>query len=624
MRRSASLSAALILLLTGSRARGDDAPPAPIVVLTAYEREAIDKVRKTLGNAPIDESPEGKVIESVEIARFEVLDERDLPGNRRDAVVVNVAESPDVPLPDVFNAIHVVSKDYVIRREMLLKEGDVYRATLVQETARNLRSLAQLSQTNIVALAGSDSNKVRLLVVTKDLWSLRLSYDLTATPGGIESFTFIPQETNIGGQHWGANLRYVYQPLSNTFGFGLRVPRIGWSRIGASAGASVTTNALTGNVEGQGISAGVGQPLFSTRTPWAYNLSGSFTAGVARRYVNAKLAGYKLELPDAATTEEKNAATIIPFQYRSLRSEVSAELTRSYGWATKFNLTGALNYSAQSYRTIDDALYPQPLIDQFVARNIPIGERRVGPSLTASTFRNEFLALTDVQTFALQEDVQLYQSLSATVYPYFDAFGSSRNVFGGSLAAGYTLPIRGGRQSGFIAARVATFAELEATSRARVSDGSYSASLRLVTPKTAFGRLVVAGSFANRYANYLNQRVGLGGDTRLRGYPSNFYTGKDLLIGNVELRSPSFRFLSLQVGGVAFFDIGDTPDGIEKTVLKQSVGAGIRVLIPWLNRVVARGDLGFPLNRTQAACGINGVGCRIDPVSFFFAFDQAI
>ncbi len=603
----------MVLGSTRAHARdaASDAPPPTKIDLTPYEREAIDTARSKLG-AKLVESPEGKIIESIVIARYDVIDERDMPAR----VWVDIADSPDVPLPDALNAIHIVSKDYVVRREMLLHEGDAYRAVLVQETARNLRALSQLSGVNIVAVSGSDQDHVRLLVVTKDLWSLRLSYDITATPGGVESFVFVPQETNLGGHHVGLNLRYVYQPLSNTFGAGLNIPRFGLSRVGASVAGSFATNALTGAVEGQSISLAISRPLYSTRTEWSWSSAGNFTNGVSRRYVNAKLGGY-----DAAATKARDD---IPYEYKSQSRGLSAGATRSWGWRTKWNLSGSLAYSNRSFTTIDDLSKFDPrAVNEFKQRIVPVGERRIGPKVTLSTYQNEFLALTDVQTYALQEDVSLYQSLSASVYPVLEALGSTRNVVGGSLSAQYTVPLRAGKQAGYLSTAASTFAEVD-TARGKVSDGAVTTSMRLVSPKTSLGRLVLVGSYVSRYANYLNDMNGVGGDTRLRGYPSNFFTGKDLVLGNVELRSRSFRLLSLQVGGVAFFDIGDTPNGLANTVIKEDVGVGARVLIPWLNRVVFRADLGFPLNRTQAACGTNGTGCKIDPVSFFVSFDQAI
>jgi hypothetical protein len=51
----------------------------------------------------------------------------------------------------------------------------------------------------------------------------------------------------------------------------------------------------------------------------------------------------------------------------------------------------------------------------------------------------------------------------------------------------------------------------------------------------------------------------------------------------------------VQVGGAAFFDTGDAFDGFDSMVLKKSAGFGLRLLFPQFDKVVVRGDWGFPL-----------------------------
>ena len=48
----------------------------------------------------------------------------------------------------------------------------------LDESVRALRSFQQISLVLVVALVGSSSDKVRLLVVTKDVWSLRAQFDI--------------------------------------------------------------------------------------------------------------------------------------------------------------------------------------------------------------------------------------------------------------------------------------------------------------------------------------------------------------------------------------------------------------------------------------------------------------
>jgi len=100
-----------------------------------------------------DPSPEGKVVERVEVAPLDVFEERDV-------------------LPRWLNVFHATTRKGVVRQEVLLREGDRYQQVLVDDTIRNLRRLPgvpQLSAVLVVAAAGSAPGRVVLVVITKDV-----------------------------------------------------------------------------------------------------------------------------------------------------------------------------------------------------------------------------------------------------------------------------------------------------------------------------------------------------------------------------------------------------------------------------------------------------------------------
>src|SRR4029077_15142118 len=117
--------------------------------------------------ARVDPSPEGKLIEQIDFVRLDPIDRHD-------------------PLPVAVNAPHATSRVSLLRREILTKEGDRYRPVLVDESARNLRNLPQLSLVLCIPMNGSTPDRVRLVVITKDVWSLYVDFDIAATPGGME------------------------------------------------------------------------------------------------------------------------------------------------------------------------------------------------------------------------------------------------------------------------------------------------------------------------------------------------------------------------------------------------------------------------------------------------------
>jgi hypothetical protein len=161
-----------------------------------------------------------------------------------------------------------------------------------------------------------------------------------------------------------------------------------------------------------------------------------------------------------------------------------------------------------------------------------------------------------------------------------------------------------------------------------IADGSIETDLHFVTPSLGIGRIVLDGGVLDRYRNYLNRTSYLGGTGRLRGYPSNYFAGKDVVVYNAEFRSRPIEILSCQLGGAFFIDGGHAADSMDHLDPRHSVGVGMRILFPQLDRLVFRADIGFPLqNRGPNPGSGGGTGSTSDPLVSPFAvtvaFEQA-
>jgi hypothetical protein len=507
------------------------------------------------------------------------------------------------------NSLHTLSKEHVIRRELLLHEGDAYVQVLMDEVARNMRARMpfEVSLVVLVPVVSSEPGKVDVLVITKDVWSLRLGFDIAATAGGLEKLVIVPEETNVAGLHHTLLTRFEMWPASLTFGLGYAIPRFGDSWIGASATGSVSYNRQQGQLEGSAVDISVGQPLYSTRTDWAWSSEAKYAVGVVRRYSNAEVF-----LFDSRTTPDRDR---IPFEYKSRSALGTVGVTRSFGWALKNDFGLSFNAASASYDTFDLSKYNPIAAADFRARALPIGETRVYPMASFHSYKADYLRTLDIATLALQEDYQLGHDVLVSVYPVLSDLGSTRGLVGVSARAGYTVPMGDGLVRGSVTS-------VNEDASGTITDGSVGGSLGVVTPRIfGWGRFVMNASFLNRYKNYLNAQSYVGGSDRLRGYPTAFFFGKDTIFYNLEYRSSSFEFLKTQIGGVAFFDAGDAAQGFDMLRAKQSVGAGIRILFPQVNRNVLRFDVAVPLRRGPFP--ETGSALPVDPVGFYFSFDQA-
>lgn len=600
-----ALVVALCLSPTDTRADGPPPPAERAQDYSPYERQTIADVMAQLHASP-DPQPEGKVIERVDIVPLDVFEQRD-------------------PLPRWLDVLHTTTRKSVIRNEMLLHEGDRYTQVLADDTLRDLRHLVQLSVVLVVAARGSRPGTVRLVVITKDVWSLRLNWDVTAVPGGIEEFDMEPSEENVAGLHHIANGQFSLDPATYTFGLGYEVPRIEHSRISVDADASVTVNRQSGDLEGSAGEVIAGQPLYSGLTGWSWDSVVGYSDGISRRFVNAAQSYYV----DPATK------VAVPVSYHARTFGSVYEVTRSLGWDVKHDITFGASVSDSTYRPAFAA--DSRTTTDFVNAFVPSADARIGPFVQYHTYTKRYVRLVDFETLALQEDASLGHDVVVRAFPSFHALGGSYDVLAVYAAAQYSWAVR----DGFFRAVIATTTEPQLEPD-HIGNAAVTPAAHLVTP-TLFGalRLVVDGEMLYRWRDELRVQGAcknvdgysdlsiynpfaacasyLGGSNRLRGYPTNFFTGNDFVAYNAEVRTRPVDVLSLELAATAFFDAGGAFDDLARLQTYQSVGVGIRALFPWLDREVFSADIGFPLKRPLDP----STGAPVPPYGFVVTFGQA-
>ncbi len=592
--RLVTLASVVACSLAGreTTARAQGAPPAAerLRDYSPYERQTIDGVLADL-RLRQEPAPEGKVVERVEVVPLDVFEPRDV-------------------LPRWLNVFHMTTRKSVIRQEVLLREGDRYQQAVVDDTIRNLRRLPgvpQLSAVLVVAAAGSRPDRIALVVITKDVWSLRLNWDVVADPGGLDELVLQPSETNFLGTHQILGATFVLQPATYTFGAHYTVPSLSRTRVAVQVSADVVVNRESGNPEGSYGSLVAGEPLYAGNTEWAWDSTVSWQDVFLRRYVNAQLSAFV----DPQTKQQ------IPFEYHSRQTGATYEVTRSFGWDVNHDFTLAAGVSRAVYEVpTPGAGVSATTVSDFQSQYVPVSDTRVGPSVQYHTYDMRFLRVIDFDTLALQEDYRLGHDVVLRLYPSFKALGSTRDVIGLYGAVQYTWAVR----DGLFRASFQATAEPEADKNYDIADGAIQPTAHLATPSIAgLGRLVVDGTLLYRYRNYLNQTSILGGADRLRGFPTNYFVGSSVMSYNAELRSRPVDILSMELAGVAFFDVGNAFTGWSHFVPYQSVGVGIRTLFPWLDRTVFQADIGFPIERPIDP----STNAPIPAYSFILSFGQA-
>lgn len=557
----------LALWLAGNAALAQETPRALSGSYSPYEEEALLAVERELGRAR-DEAAEGKVIEAIVIRRLEPIEPRD-------------------PVPEAFNTLHVESRESVLAREVVLVTGGRFSRALCDESARRLRTLPQLSLVLCAPLRGSAPDRVKVLILTKDIWSLFLDPDFDTSGGQL---LLEPKEQNLLGLHHAAFVRYWHDPRSYSLGGDYRIPRLDGRFLSLLADANVFVNRATGELEGSyGALQAQGVPA-STRDPWAWFIDIGWRQEHARRY--------GVEVPRES---DDNGPSTMDFEWHHREAYGVAALTRSWGWRYKTDATLALSTTRVTDRPLDEQRdWTDTPAKTTREQQMVTSSGRFGPVAELHLYTNDFLRTFEVETLGLQEDFRLGHDLLFDVNPAWRATADAghpladfRAVFGATATLQETVALA----DGFARVGVQGGADF----RPDQTDAAFiKAWLRVVTLRLGFGRLVLdAEATLALDDSQLRASPSYGNANRLRG--SANVTAANAAVVNFEYRTPALELWTEQLGGVLFFDAArfeqTRGEAIEN---KSAIGAGLRLVTPILERSGLRFDVAVPLDSRGA------------------------
>lgn len=531
----------------------------------------------------LDSAPWGKVIGHVRVYNEEVFAE----GGR---------------FLKFLNNFHVTTKESAIRNEAVVKDGELWDDERVAETARRLRDPLWSSVVTVVPVKSTEPGKVDVLIVTRDVWSLRLNTKYTYQEGKLTNLQMSLSENNFLGRR-------------NVFAAALTMDQ-GAIAVGPLFLASnvldkhydvsinvrdiLTRDALLndGTLHGEGSSSAISiaRPLWSLATKWGYGASFSHRFAINREYTRTQLrqvqcpAGRDCENPTTGAPADE----LFPWIYGIRTWELREYLTRQWGKQWKQQLTLGHTVGSVRPRLLDDFAGTADQAAAFEAVVFPRSEVTSVLSATYDIFTPIYRTRRNVQTYDLAEDIRLGPSAEATFGVGLKVLGSDANFERGGISGGWTFPwCRDGS--------VTLSAGVNGRYQAKAFiDNTASLSSRIVTPLWPQGRFVIESTLATRWNDTQNASYGIGGDPGLRGFGINQFRGQRVFSTQAEARSRSFPFWVLRVGGVAFYEVGGAADTLKAITPHQDVGVGFRMLVPQTSRELFRFDMPIPLDGTNA------------------------
>jgi hypothetical protein len=574
-----ALAAALALMLAVA---GVAAPAraAAYDELGTLERQAVDKALADR-SLQIDSKPAGKRVRVVHVVNHEVFSERD-------------------SYLQLLNVFHRTTREWVIRREVLLRPGDLYDEALVQETTRNLRDADFSSLVVILPVTTGVPGQVDLVVVTRDVWSLRLNTDFEYQERTLIYFTASLSENNVLG--WRKKAAVVYELTQGNWTLGPTYsdPNVAGTRINLAASYKAYFGRDSNEKEGDSVGLTLNYPLFSLASRWGAGVSAWYIDKIFRFYDRYGLSPVyltrpvtvKVEGPDGQqTTVVGENFTALPYIYRDRRKGFEPSVVRSFGKRVIQRVSAGYSLSYTRPDFAPEFPVVEPRIAQLFAQQVfPPNERISAVFASWSLFTPRYKVYRDYGTYDLREDFQLGPNAYATVAQSATALGSDYNYtrVGGNF--GWNFDLGGGFQR-FSTGWYGRFL------RGDFVDETRSAGVHLATPMIRKAVRLLGEADVSALFNSTRRSAFFtaGGESGLRGYGLNEFRGQARFMGHLEARSRPLALGALRFGGLAFYDVGHAAASISALSPHQDVGVGLRLLIPQLNFYVLRVDWAFPL-----------------------------
>jgi len=547
-----------------------------LATLSTLERDTLLRALAARGYE-LDTAPWGKVIGALHVYNEDVFAEA------------------TTPLRGLLNYFHITTKESTIRAEAVVEVGERWDQERIEETARRLRDPLWTSVVTVVPVKVAAADRVDVLIVTRDIWSLRLNTQYTFQQGSLTNLSMSLSENNFLGKRDLVAVAMTMDQGAIAVGPLFIDKNLAGQHLDfrAQLNEIVTRHDLLdrGKVHSEGTSSSFSltRPLWSLSSEWAAGASFSHRYAIDRQFVGTQLRQFQYVDP------ETMQATQFDRKYKTRHWAASAFVTRQWGEVVKSQLSIGHTVDSQRPRLLGDAPGDAAAQAAFVANVLPRSEVTSAPFIEYALFTPRYRTLRNVTTFSLAEDLRTGPDLDISLGFGLEALGSDHNFQRLNSTAGWTIPVT---RDGFV--RISTGLAGRYQQGATIDNTATWAVRAAAPPVGGLVRFLMQSSLSTRWHNTQNQFFAIGSDTGLRGYAINEFIGQRFFDMEVEARSLPASLWVLRIGGVVFYDLGGAADSLAQLQLHQDAGVGLRFLIPQISPQLWKFDFAVPFGGANA------------------------
>jgi len=457
------------------------------------------------------------------------------------------------------NRWHVITRDSVIRNQLLFRSGDQYQARLLEESERILRQNAFLYDASVKPVRYANGT-VDILIRTRDLWTLMPGLSVSRS-GGENRTRFSLSERNLLGRGVSLRLSHTENVDRDSTSFQYFDKNLGrtWASLFLE---------LADNSDGETADFRLIRPFYALDARWS--------AGGTYFDDAQEVSFYELGEEAAEYQVESNTHTLFYGWSGGLKN----------GWVRRW--TAGFVYDEHDFSPVANGSLPSLL---------PEDRLLAYPFIGVEFLEDRYESTSNRDQIDRTEDFFLGTRLWASIGFADKAFGADRKSILYRLEAS--------RGFGTIRKKALLFS---ATLNGRLDDGE-SANTELIASARYYNQITdkrlffMIAEVSHGRALDLDNYAELGGDNGLRGYPLRYQTGESKFLLTAEQRyfTEWYPFKLARVGGALFADIGRTwgesPLGAQPVGWLTDVGFGLRLAPTRASgRDVIHIDVAFPLN----------------------------
>jgi len=459
-------------------------------------------------------------------------------------VVVRTLDVFDPSLPCeenwVFNAanlLHPTTQEKVIRRRLLFAEGDPYDQEILAESERLLRSLGFFYDVWVLPV-GYERNRVEILVVTRDVWTLGVGAGFTRE-GGDNTLQFSVRDSNFLGT--GRLLEAKYTDDAERSSYRLRYHDTGL--LGSRVQLRVK---LEDRDDGHRRTLDLERPFYALDSRWAAGTSWFSDLKETRLY--------------------SEGLQVHRFEQETSLFEIRGGLSRGGVEGRAVRWTAGYTYREDRFAPLR-RWRPNPIPEDRVVSY---------PWIEVERVRNDFVTLRNMDRIARSEDFNLGMKFHARLGVSTESLGAYKDqlIFSTALQSGRSFKDRDLLLfSGY------AFGRYGQGEKENVQLGG---RVRYFRRNLGRHQLHARLEFDAGWNLDLDRQILLGGDSGLRGYPSKFQDGDRRLQFTLEQRFYTnweiFRLV--HVGAAVFADAGRAwfdDQSEEDSPILLDVGVGLRL-----------------------------------------------